>query len=71
MDVSGSGRFTRERALGCGAPLELPNGPKERWSLGFVPDCFTDGRRFRILTIVDDYLMRPGPAPGSRARAWR
>ena len=41
--------------LGVRAPLELPNGPNERWSLDFVSDCFTDGRRFRILAIVDDF----------------
>ena len=28
--------------------------PNERWSLDFVSDQLTDGRRFRILAIVDD-----------------
>jgi putative transposase len=28
--------------------------PNERWSLDFVSDQLTDGRRFRILTVVDD-----------------
>jgi len=32
----------------------LPLAPNERWSLDFVSDQFTDGRRFRILTVVDD-----------------
>ncbi len=32
----------------------LPLLPNERWSLDFVSDQFTDGRRFRILTVVDD-----------------
>lgn len=27
----------------------------QRWSLNFVSDRFTDGRRFRILAIVDDF----------------
>lgn len=27
--------------------------PNERWSLEFVPDAFADGRRFRVLAIVD------------------
>ena len=31
-----------------------PAAPNERWSLDFVSDQLTDGRRFRILTIVDD-----------------
>jgi putative transposase len=48
-------RGGRKRALGVRAPLALPNGPNERWSLDFVSDCFNDGRRFRILAIVDDF----------------
>ena len=48
-------RGGRKRTLGVRAPLELPNGPYERWSLDFVSDCFTDGLRFRILAVVDDF----------------
>jgi putative transposase len=48
-------RSGRKRALGLRAPLVLPSGPNERWSLDFVSDSFTSGRRFRILAIVDDY----------------
>ncbi len=48
-------RGGRKRALGVRAPIALPNGPNERWSLDFVSDSFTDGRRFRILAIVDDF----------------
>ena len=33
----------------------VPERPNERWSLDFVSDAFTDGRRFRILAIVDDF----------------
>ena len=29
--------------------------PNERWSLDFVSDALADGRRIRILTIVDDF----------------
>jgi len=47
-------RGGRKRALGMRAPLALPNGPNERWSLDFASDSFTDGRRFRVLAIVDD-----------------
>ncbi len=46
--------FRRRRALGMRAPLSLPSEPNERWSLDFVSDSFTDGRRFRILAVVDD-----------------
>src|SRR5262245_20134107 len=48
-------RGARKRALGVRAPLALPNGPNERWSLDFVSDCFCNGRRFRILAVVDDF----------------
>jgi putative transposase len=34
--------------------MPLPMAPNERWSLDFVSDVFTDGRKFRILTVVDD-----------------
>jgi len=48
-------RSGRKRALGVRAPLQLPSGPNERWSLDFVSDCLMDGRRFRILAVVDDF----------------
>jgi putative transposase len=34
--------------------------PNDRWSLDFVLDQLTDGRRFRILTVVDDCIRVPG-----------
>jgi putative transposase len=30
-------------------------GPTQRWSLDFVSDTLTDSRRFRMLTVVDDF----------------
>lgn len=48
-------RGGRKRALGTRRPMLLPSRLNERWSLDFVSDAFTDGRRFRILAIVDDY----------------
>jgi putative transposase len=47
-------RKGRKRALGIRAPLAAANGINVRWSLDFVHDQLTDGRRFRILTVVDD-----------------
>jgi len=47
-------RGGRKRAMGTRAPMLVPIQPNERWSLDFVSDQFTDGRRFRILTVVDD-----------------
>lgn len=48
-------RGGRKRALGTRAPLTVPQGPNQRWSLDFVSDTLTDSRRFRILTVVDDF----------------
>jgi len=48
-------RGGRKRALGTRAPLTLPHGPNQRWSMDFVHDQLGDGRRFRILAIVDDF----------------
>jgi transposase InsO family protein len=38
-----------------GAPMAIPQGPNQRWSLDFLSDAFIDGRRFRILAVVDDF----------------
>jgi putative transposase len=35
--------------------LTTPTRPNERWSMDFVADALTDGRRFRSLNIVDDF----------------
>jgi putative transposase len=48
-------RRGRKRALGTRTPMTLPNRINQRWSLDFVSDTLSDGRRFRILCIVDDY----------------
>lgn len=36
-------------------PLTTPTRPNQRWSMDFVSDALTDGRKFRSLNIVDDY----------------
>ena len=48
-------RGGRKRALGSRAPLVLPQRPNQRWSLDFLHDQLSDGRRFRILAVVDDF----------------
>jgi len=48
-------RGGRKRALGTRRPMVLPSRINERWSLDFVSDAFTDGRRFRVLAVIDDY----------------
>jgi putative transposase len=60
------------------APRVLPppaTQPLERWSLDFLSDSLADGRRFRVLTIVDN-VSRVSPAmalgtslPGERVVA--
>jgi putative transposase len=49
------GRGGRKRALGTRRPILVPDRANARWSLDFVSDTFTDGRRFRALAVVDDY----------------
>jgi putative transposase len=48
-------RRGRKRATGTRAPMALPDGPNQRWSLDLVADTLSWGRRFRILCIVDDF----------------
>src|SRR5690242_13780198 len=48
-------RGGRKRALGTRAPMMLPQAPNQRWSLDFLSDQLRDGRRFRILAVVDDF----------------
>jgi putative transposase len=65
-------RGGRKRALGTRAPIALPQGPNQRWSMDFVSDAMTDGRRFRILAVVDDFtreclcLVADTSLPGGR-----
>ncbi len=66
-------RLYREEGLGirvkrrkklASAPRVLPppaQRPQERWSLDFLSDSLADGRRFRVLTIVDT-VSRVSPA---------
>ena len=48
-------RGGRKRALGTRAPMAVPSGPNQRWSLDFVSDALASARRFRVLAVVDDY----------------
>ena len=47
-------RSGRKRALGTRRLIIVRDQSNQRWSLDFVSDAFTDGRRFRVLTVVDD-----------------
>ena len=49
-------RRRRRRRVPRGVPrLPATTRINERWSLDFVLDVLDDGRRFRILTVVDDF----------------
>ncbi|MEP6765924.1 MAG: IS3 family transposase [Gemmatimonadaceae bacterium] len=45
----------RKRVAVPRIPIEKPSHANERWSMDFVSDALGDGRKFRALTIVDDY----------------
>ncbi len=48
-------RRGRKRASGSRTPLLVPAGLNQRWSLDFVSDTLADGRRFRVLCVLDDF----------------
>ncbi len=48
-------RGGRKRALGTRAPIVSAQAPNRRWSVDFASDALVDGRRFRILAVVDDF----------------
>ena len=47
-------RRARRKAVGTRAPILVEARPNARWSTDFVHDQFANGRRLRILNIVDD-----------------
>ncbi len=47
-------RRARRKAVGTRAPILVEAMPNARWPLDFVHNQFANGRRFRILNIVDD-----------------
>jgi putative transposase len=52
--------------------MMVPMASNDRWSLDFVSDQLTNGRRFRILAVVDDFtreclaLVADSSLPGLR-----
>ncbi len=43
-------KLTRPRV-----PMSVPNQVNERWSMDFVSDQLANGRRIRVLNVVDDF----------------
>jgi HTH-like domain len=68
-------RGGRQRALGTRAPMTIPQAANQRWSLDFASDVLNDGRRFRVLVVVDDFSRgssrRASPGAGGRQLALR
>ena len=48
-------RKHRRKAVGIRAPASFEPRPNARWSMDFIHDQMANGRRFRILNIVDDF----------------
>jgi putative transposase len=48
-------RGRRKRALGTRTAMTSPTMINQRWSLDFIMDTLSNGRRYRILCIVDDF----------------
>jgi transposase InsO family protein len=47
-------RKSRRRIAVARTPIPRPEGPNSRWSTDFVHDQLANGRRFWVLTIIDD-----------------
>jgi putative transposase len=47
-------RKGRKRATGTRAPILVEARPNARWSIDFIHDQLSNGRRFRILNVLDD-----------------
>jgi len=45
----------RRRGVMRSVPAQMPTAPGQRGSMDFVHDVLADGRRIRVLTVVDDY----------------
>lgn len=45
----------RRRGVLRSLPTQAPTAPGQRGSMDFVHDVLADGRRIRLLTVVDDY----------------
>lgn len=48
-------RAGRKRALGLRGSYLKATKPNQKWSLDFVHDALANGRKIRLLTIIDDY----------------
>jgi putative transposase len=49
------GRRRKKRLAGLRVVLPRPVAANQRWSMDFMSDALADGRRFRLLNVVDDW----------------
>ena len=45
----------RKKLIRPRVPMRVPDSVNQRWSMDFMSDQLANGRRFRILNVVDDY----------------
>lgn len=48
-------RHRNKHVMAPRVPLPAPTQPNERWGMDFIHDACVDGRRFRCLTMVDEF----------------
>jgi putative transposase len=48
-------RGSRKRALGVRGASYKATKPNQKWALDFVHDALADGRKIRLLTVIDEY----------------
>src|SRR5258707_15706780 len=48
-------RKKRRKAVGSRVPARILTAANQRWSVDFVMDALADGRRIRLMTVVDDF----------------
>ena len=44
----------RKKIIRPRVPMLVPDAPNQRWSMDFVSDQLANGRRYRVLNVVDD-----------------
>lgn len=49
-------RRKRQRGIAVARqPLKLPSRPNQVWTIDFVMDALANGRRLKIMTVIDDF----------------
>jgi putative transposase len=64
-------RRGRRRFRGIRVVPTLPVGVNQRWSMDFMSDALADGRRFRVLNVVDDFSRECLAAEAGRSLTGR